>query len=152
MPVLTTPPPKVPTQNTPKQSWEANRKVWKAYADLGWFKNQEIEPYMPNNGKSILVRWLNEDDKGISWTCCAPLDNEEHGCGHEPFRRLDRAIAHVRGHLGLEPFPCKEGCGNEGWYVPNVFGSTFSHANQNVVINALILARSLVFTERGRFT
>ena len=125
MPVLPTPPPVVPNQNTPQQSWEADREMWEAYADLDWFKKQDIEPNYPHNGKSILLQWLKEDDKGMSWTCRAPLDSKAHWCGHGPFKRLDRAIAHVRKHLRLKPFPCQGDCGIEGWYAPNVFGSAF---------------------------
>jgi hypothetical protein len=76
---------------------------------------------MPHNGKSVLFRWLDEDEAGTSWTCCVPLNNEGLGCGHAPFKRPDRALAHVRQHLDLKPFPCEGKCGNEGWYVPRLF-------------------------------
>ena len=116
--VLVGPPPIVPNENTLEEKWEVDRKNWKIYTDLDWFKKQELEPYMPHNGKSILIQWLNEVEEGNSWVCCAPLDRQETWCGHGPFKRLDRAIAHVRKHLGLKPFCCGGGCGRAEWYVP----------------------------------
>ena len=116
--VLVGPPPIVSNHNDPQETWEVDRKIWKTYAELDWFKNQELEPYMPHNGKSILIQWLDEVDEGISWMCCAPLDSDKSWCGHGPFKRLDRAVAHVRKHLDLRPFRCGGDCGRAGWYVP----------------------------------
>ncbi len=115
-PILHTAPPILRNQNTDQESWKADRKAWKEHAEEDWFTGQSEEPYLPHNGKSILVRWLN--DEGQGWTCCVPLDVEGRWCDHKPFGRIDRALAHVRKHLNLKPFPCEEHCGTEGWYVP----------------------------------
>jgi hypothetical protein len=117
--VLTLPiaPPIVRNQNSRHESWKIDHKVLEAYKELEWFKDHNVEPNMPHNGRSILIQWLDEDDEGISWTCCVPLESEASWCGNGPFRRMDRALAHVREHIGLKPFPCKGRCGTEGWYV-----------------------------------
>ena len=114
--VLVGTPPIVPNNSNRQEAWEVDRKMWKMYAGSDWFKNQELEPYMPHNGKSILTQWLDEVDEGI--VCCAPLDSEESWCGYGPFKRLDRAVAHVRKHLDFRPFHCGGDCGQAGWYVP----------------------------------
>jgi len=117
VPVLPTLPPKVRNQNTPQQSWEADRKMWGAYAKMDWFKNQELEPIMPHNSTSILAQWLNEVDEGKVWECRVPSDTAKTWCDHKPLKRFDRALAHVRTHLGLKPFPCEGRCETDGWYV-----------------------------------
>lgn len=115
-PILRTAPPVLQNQNTVLESWMADREMWKEYEEFDWVIGQKVEPYMPHNGRSILVRWLN--DEGQSWTCCVPTNVEGRWCDHKPFGRPDRAIAHVRKHLNLKPFPCERRCGNEEWYVP----------------------------------
>jgi hypothetical protein len=117
--VLTLPnaPPVLGTANTLLESWTADRKAWEAYEEEDWFMRQIFEPLLPHNGRSILIRWLKDVVEGKSWTCCVPLDVEESWCDHGPFTRLDRAVAHVRRHLDLKPFPCGGQCGNEEWYV-----------------------------------
>lgn len=115
-------------QNTPQETWKADRKMWKAYDKLDWVINQQLEPNMPHNGRSIFLQWLNEVEveEGNSWVCRVPLDVELGWCDHRPFSRLDRAIAHVRKHLDFKPFACGGRCGNERWYVPEFPGnSTF---------------------------
>jgi hypothetical protein len=119
VPGLPTPPFLVRNQNTPQESWEADRKTWDMYPKLDWFRNQEVEPDLPHTGRSILFQWLHmeEGDEGRrSWICRVPLDTESKWCDHGSFDRSDRAIAHVRMHLGFEPFPCKGQCGKEEWY------------------------------------
>ena len=119
VPVLHGPPPKVPNQNTPQEKWEAARGMWKAYEKLVWFLNQDLEPNMPNEKKSILSQWLNEVEGETAWKCVVPLDDEATWCRHPHLRRLDRALAHVRSHLGLKPFPCEGRCErNDDWYAP----------------------------------
>ena len=117
---LPTDPPVLRTHNTPQQSWTADRETWEGYNELDWFILQSLEPYLPHNGRSILVRWLKEATEGNSWTCRVPLDDERSWCDHGPFKRRERAVAHVRRHLKLKPFPCGGQCGNEGWYVPEL--------------------------------
>jgi len=109
-------PPILENQNKPEDSWRADLKSWKEYHESDWFKDQVIEPDLPHNGKSILVRWLKEVGEGKGWTCCVPLDGEGNRC-IRPFGRPDRALAHVREHLDLKPFPCKGTCRTKGWYV-----------------------------------
>ena len=106
----------VQTENTPLESWEADREMWAAYGQLEWFQNQQQEPKYSHNGKSIFSQWLNLLANG-DWECRAPLDTPETWCGYI-IRRHDRAIVHIRGHLGHKPFPCEGRCGREGWYVP----------------------------------
>jgi len=112
---LHTAPPILRTHNTRQESWRVDRKLWKAYYEFDWCKNQVIEPFM-DNGKSVLVRWLDEAGENKGWTCCVPLDPEAKWCIH-PFRRLDRALAHIREHLDFKPYPCEGKCRNEEWYV-----------------------------------
>ena len=119
-PILHTAPPVLRSQNTPEQKWKADHDTLKEYNESDWFKNQDIEPLMPNNGRSIFVRWLDGVGEGQSWTCRVPLNVEGSWCDHKPFGRPDRAIAHVRKHLDLKPFPCAGRCGNEEWYVPEL--------------------------------
>ena len=121
--ILPTAPPIVLGQNTPLEKWKAGRKWWKAYYKVDWFMNQQLEPTMPHNGRSIFLQWLNEAEEGNSWVCRVPLDAELGWCDHKPFRRFDRAIAHVRKHLDFKPFPCEGRCGNNGWYVPEFPGN-----------------------------
>ena len=115
--------PVLQNQNTPQETWTADRKMWKAYYKMDWFMNQQLEPDLPHVGRSIFLQWLNEVGEGNSWVCRVPLDVELGWCDHRPFNRLDRAIAHVRKHLDFKPFACEELCGNEGWYVPDFPGN-----------------------------
>jgi len=80
-----------------------------------WYLNQEEEP-LNHSGQSILYRWLNllETEQKKEWGCCVPLE-EEKWCEYTNIRQ-DRAITHVRTHLGLKPYPCEGRCGNSDWY------------------------------------
>ena len=88
-----------------------------------WYINGELEPDAPWNGKSVLTQWLNEVEKdGITQLkCCVPLvDRADEWCpSPKVFSRLDRALAHVRNHLGHKPFVCEglPNCKQEVWYV-----------------------------------
>ena len=120
VPVLLISPPKVANQNTPRQKWEAARKMWMAYEECHWFKNQELEPNMPHEAKSVLAQWLNQVDVTV-WQCVVPLDTEEAWCHHPHLKRFDRALAHVRSHLGLKPFRCDGKCGMNTWYAIDLY-------------------------------
>lgn len=109
----------VPTENSPLESWQADREIWEAYSQLDWFKGQQQEPKFSHNGKSIFSQWLNKLTNA-DWECCAPLDTPATWCRYT-IKRHDRAIVHIRRHLGHKPFPCEDQCGREGWYVPKVF-------------------------------
>jgi len=117
---LLTAPPVLPTENNLQQSWAADRKAWKEYDEEDWLMRQAFEPDMPHNGRSIFFRWLNETVEGKNWICSVPLNGEGTWCDHDPFKRPDRAIAHVRWHLKHTPFACGGQCRNEGWYVPRL--------------------------------
>ena len=71
---------------------------------------------MPHEAKSVLAQWLNEVNDETAWKCSVPLDDEESWCLHPHFKRFDRALAHVRNHLGLKPFPCEGRCERGDWY------------------------------------
>jgi len=109
----------VPTENTPLQSWEADQEMWGAYGQLDWFHSQQQEPNYSHNGKSIFSQWLNRLTNG-DWECRVPGDRPTTWCGHT-LKRFDRAIVHIRSHLGHKPFPCEGHCGREGWYVEKSF-------------------------------
>ena len=148
--VLVGQPPVVRSHNSRQKTWEVDRKNWKTNTELDWFKNQELEPLYPFNGKSILTQWLKEVDEGIGWVCVVPLDSEQSWCDHEPYNRLDRALAHVRKHLDLRPFRCGGECGWVEWYVPTFLSQSVVHQlNPNVVMRALIPAKNFRLTERG---
>ena len=138
------------SHNNRQETWEIDRENWKINAESDWFKNQELEPLYPFNGKSILIQWLKEVDEGIGWVCCVPLDSEQSWCDHGPFNRFDRAVAHVRKHLGLRPFRCRGECGWFEWYVPRFLSQSVVHQlNPNVVMRALIPAKNFRLTERS---
>lgn len=112
--------PTVPNQNTIHECWEIDRALFEALKREDWYINKEVEPDTWN-GKSILTQWLNEVEKDGSkhLECCVPIvDRADHWC-RKPFPRLDRAIAHVRNHLGHKPYECGgyPNCKQEGWYV-----------------------------------
>jgi len=100
---------------TPQEQWLIDREEWKALLREMWYLQQEEEPSI-YSGKSVLIRWLDnfKPEGETGWTCCVPLENETW-CGRR-INHLDRAIAHVRGHLGLRPYPCEGQCGKEIWY------------------------------------
>lgn len=112
-------PPIVPNENTIRECWEIDRTSFEALKNEDWYINNEVEPNLWN-GRSMLIRWLNEfeTDGDKYWECRVPLDRAESWCC-EQFKRLNRAIAHVRAHLGHEPYLCggPPNCRREGWYV-----------------------------------
>ena len=107
--------PLVPTEASPREQWERDRRDWDAQLQETWYVDQVEEP---ENlvGKSILVRWLDplEAKEKKGWRCCVPLEGETW-CEDE-IERIDRAIIHVRVHLDLKPYPCEGHCNEENWY------------------------------------
>jgi hypothetical protein len=105
----------VPTEASLEERWTKNHEEWSALSQETWYLNQELEP-LNHSGHSILDLWLNsfETKERKWWQCRVPL-SEGTWCTKE-INRKDRAIIHVRGHLGLNPFPCGGKCGNIDWY------------------------------------
>jgi len=114
--------PIVQNQNTPHECWEIDHADFEALKNEYWYINKDVEPNLWN-GKSMLIRWLNEvgTDGNKDLECRVPLDRADNWCG-KPFSRLNRAIAHVRTHLGHEPYLCGgyPNCRQEGWYVRGI--------------------------------
>ena len=110
--------PIVPSEASRREKWLIDVKAWKEMFRKSWYLKQEEEP-LNQSGQSILFRWLNhfETDERKGWSCCVPLE-EETWCEYTN-SRSDRAITHVRGHLGLKPYPCEGKCGNQDWYAEN---------------------------------
>jgi len=90
-----------------------DRRSWEALFQEVWYLKQEEEP-LNHLGQSILYRWLERSEERRCWSCCVPLEDGKL-CGYI-INRSDRAVIHVRGHLGLKPYPCEGNCWNEGWY------------------------------------
>jgi hypothetical protein len=68
-------------------------------------------------GKSIYAVFLEQVEKS-EWRCL--FGDREHPCPSQAvaFRRLERALDHVRSHLNHRPFGCKGECQKgESWYV-----------------------------------
>lgn len=107
--------PTVPSEATPRDKWLIDFKAWEELSQEMWCLNQEEEP-LNHSGQSVLFRWLNRigTDERKGWSCCVPL-KENMWCTYTS-NRPDRAITHVRGHLGLKPYPCEGECGNQDWY------------------------------------
>lgn len=48
------------------------------------------------------------------YQCQVPVGETGRPCGHV-FSRRDRALTHVRVHLGVRPYNCQGNCGVRGW-------------------------------------
>ncbi|CAG7847508.1 SubName: Full=Uncharacterized protein {ECO:0000313/EMBL:CCA72295.1} [Serendipita indica DSM 11827] len=72
-----------------------------------WLQNDEPEPIV--GGQSILCRFLGRDPALPGLYICLFDD-----C-NKTFDRLDRAIPHIRVHLGHKPVPCNGQCGKPYW-------------------------------------
>jgi hypothetical protein len=93
------------------------REMWAQVGKHEWVSKQHVEP-LDQDGKSVLLDWLEcVDDHGKSWKCGVPLDHPDTWCEHAPITRVHRAVAHVRMHLGLRPYPCGGLCGTSDWCV-----------------------------------
>jgi len=90
---------------------------WAQVTTQEWVAKQQVEP-LDQTGKSVLLDWLKgADDMGKSWKCVVPLGHSTTWCEHAPINRVHRAIAHVRMHLELRPYPCGGLCGMSDWCV-----------------------------------
>jgi hypothetical protein len=98
---------------SPAERSLVDERMWEALFREVWYLKQEEEP-LNYSGKSILVQWLNESEERNMLICCVPLGDGTY-CAYTN-NRLDRAITHIRGHLGLKPYPCEGSCGNQDWY------------------------------------
>lgn len=96
---------------------EQDRKLWQQLLKQPWVPKQEVEPRRPD-GESILLDWLDSVETGKLWTCAVPLDPPQTRCEHAAFNRIHRALAHIRGHVGVRPYACGGKCRMLGWYVP----------------------------------
>jgi hypothetical protein len=98
-----------------REKWLMDTKAWEELFQEMWYLNQEEEP-LNHLGQSVLFRWLNpfETEERRGWSCGVPLENEKW-CTHT-ISRPDRAVTHVRGHLGHKPYACEGVCGNQYWY------------------------------------
>jgi len=107
--------PKVPSEASPREKWLLDIKAWEELFQETWYLKQDEEP-LDQSGQSTLFRWLDrfESEEGKGWTCCVPVEKDKW-C-RKKISRSDRAITHVRTHLGLKPYPCEGDCGNQAWY------------------------------------
>ena len=75
--------------------------------------NDPITMGYGKEGQSIYCVFVQEEKKG-EWNCLFRVGG---GCA-TTFKRLERAIEHIRSHLNHRPYPCTGEC-NQGptWYV-----------------------------------
>jgi hypothetical protein len=66
--------------------------------------------------RSVFTAFLDEYSKG-QWKCA--FGSATHPCKRnmhkKTFDRVERAVDHVRSHLGHRPFVCDGDCGTQGW-------------------------------------
>jgi hypothetical protein len=72
-----------------------------------WYLLNQLEPISADN-QSILSQFTHTPARGARIQCLFD------GCTKN-FDRMDRAVGHVRVHIGLQPFPCPGGCRIIGW-------------------------------------
>ena len=93
-----------------------------------WYLNHDREPecgssdddvtlgLMGIGTRSVLTAFLDEHSKG-QWKCT--FGSAKHPCKRnmrkKTFDRVERAVDHIRSHLGLRPFVCNGDCGTQGW-------------------------------------
>jgi len=93
-----------------------------------WYMNNEREPECGTSDddvtlslagigtRSVLTAFLDEHGKG-RWRCA--FGSAKHPCRRnmhkKTFDRVERAVDHVRSHLGHRPFVCNGDCGAPGW-------------------------------------
>jgi hypothetical protein len=80
-----------------------------------WFQNNEKEPEIGSK-RSILSPFLQRSERGNSYRCLFDFCTKS-------FDRQDRALGHVRMHLGHRPFQCGGRCGASEWYVTLLMAS-----------------------------
>jgi len=103
-----------------REKWLLDIKAWEELFQESWYLDQAKEP-LNQSGQSMLFRWLDraEGAERKMWRCCVPVGT--HTWCERKFSHMDRAITHVRGHLGLKPYPCEGGCGKQAWYANKPF-------------------------------
>ena len=110
----------VPSEYTIHERWEIDCARFEDLRGEDWYINQEVEPYT-RDGKSVLSQWLDEVEKDGTRhvECCVPLVDQADDWCRKAFPRFDRAVVHVRNHLGHKPYLCGgyPDCEQEGWYV-----------------------------------
>ena len=95
-----------------------------------WYLNNDREPecgtsdddvtlgLMGIGTRSVFTAFLDEHSKG-QWKCA--FGSAKHPCKRnmrkKTFDRVERAVDHIRSHLGHRPFVCNGECGAQGWYV-----------------------------------
>lgn len=73
-----------------------------------------------SHGKSIYSIFVEEFEKG-KWRCLFG-DEANPCCRPKYFRRIERAVEHVRSHINHRPFICYDDCRSGGsWYVASFF-------------------------------
>jgi len=93
-----------------------------------WYMNNDREPECGTSDddvtlglagigtRSIFTAFLDECSKG-RWKCA--FGSAKHPCKrnmhNKTFDRVERAVDHVRSHLGHRPFVCNSDCGAQGW-------------------------------------
>jgi len=96
--------------------------------DKGWYLNNDREPECGSSDddvtlglmgigmRSVFTSFLDEHGKG-QWKCA--FGSAKHPCKRnmrkKTFDRVERAVDHIRSHLGHRPFVCDGGCGAQGW-------------------------------------
>jgi hypothetical protein len=110
-----------------------------------WFRNHEKEPQIESRndpfcrglgtvGRSIYTVFLDEDKESNQWRCLFGGDNNVCKKAEKRFERVERAIEHIRSHLGHRPFACDGTClksqtTNTPWYVLLPCALRVLHAN-----------------------
>lgn len=119
-----------------------------------WFQSHELEPKVSGpydeltgglgvSGRSVytcFLKFMTSQEGGTGgsggkWVCL--FGDGTHPCPkarwEEGFNKPERAIEHIRSHLGHRPFWCNNECGsNPPWYVLVVrFGLAISHTKNN---------------------
>lgn len=88
-----------------------------------WFHLNQDEPKMDVHahrdilqhglgmvGRSIYTVFLVEDKESNQWRCLFGSDNQQCKKSGKRFERVERAIEHVRSHLGHRPYACDGTC------------------------------------------
>ncbi|CCA74211.1 hypothetical protein PIIN_08164 [Serendipita indica DSM 11827] len=86
-----------------------------------WYYNHEQEPRIESLsdpaarglgmvGRSIYTVFLVQDENGSHWRCLFGGHHAQCDRSEKQFERVERAIEHVRRHLGHRPYACDDGC------------------------------------------
>ncbi|KAG8839982.1 hypothetical protein FRB91_006651 [Serendipita sp. 411] len=65
-------------------------------------------------GRSIYTAFLEEDRAAGKWRCLFGGEHESCPKASKSFERVERAIEHIRRHLGHRPYPCTDTCPKSG--------------------------------------